>query len=231
MKKIKSISIHVMLGLLLSPAAWAATPTHTPTITMTASPTQTNTPIHSVTPSATRTNTLTFTPTPSFTPTFTVTLTSTDSPTATLTHTPTGTITKSPTTTPTPSATQSATFTHSPTVTLTYTITRTVTITTTTTITPIAVGREEVVTYPSPASGDLMWFYYNVQGSSKVEIQLYNIAGEKGELLTDEHQSSGYVRTPWNISSVAPGLYLYRVSIEDSSGSRTLGPNKLVVIK
>ncbi len=86
-------------------------------------------------------------------------------------------------------------------------------------------------TYPSPAKGDTLWFYYSVRGPAEVRIEIYNVIGEKGKVITNSHMSSGNQRTSWDIKDVAPGLYFYRLYIEDAAGKRDLGLKKLYIIK
>lgn len=116
------------------------TPTNTPTNTVTPTNTPTNsetptvTPTSTVTPTPTVTSTETNTPTPTVTPTNTETPTptSTETPTVTPTSTETPTVTPTTTETPTPTGTETPT----PTPTLTPTVTKTPTLTPTTTPTP-----------------------------------------------------------------------------------------------
>jgi len=112
------------------------TPSNTPTATVTPSVTPTNTITPTVTPTIQSTSTPTITPTPTQTPTSTVTPSVT--PTENITPTPTSTVTGTETPTPTPSitATITPTETQTPTPTQTPTVTTTQTPTVTTTVTP-----------------------------------------------------------------------------------------------
>lgn len=114
------------------------TPTTTPTVTRTATitPTVTTTVTRTstVTPTATRTPTPTITTTPTITPT--VTLTNTTTPTTTPTQTVTPTVTLTRTTTPTNTVTPTVTMTPPNSPTPTPTITATTTVTPTLSITP-----------------------------------------------------------------------------------------------
>jgi hypothetical protein len=211
------------------------TPTYT--ITLTTTPTHTATPTYTstVTPTHTPTSTITPTSTPSFTsthtPTYTTTPTLTNSATYTSTPTITGTYTITPTTTSTPTVTITPTLTITTTITLTATRTSTVSPTPTLTAAPFKVKPGEVMCYPAPAQGHDIWFYYAIEGSAQIEIEIFNVVGEKGVTLTNSHANSGYYRTHWNISHVAPGIYLYRVHIKDAVGQKTIGIKKLVIVK
>ncbi len=139
------------------------------------------------------------------TPTVTPSITRTSTATPTYTNTPPDTPTATPTITPTPSITP--------------------------TLTPYAPGKDEVITYPSPARGPDIWFYYHVAGPAKVRIEIYNVLGEKCKVLEDQAAGAGYCRTRWDITAVAPGVYLYRLSMETSRGVREYEVRKLVIVK
>lgn len=183
------------------------------------------------TPTVTATSTATTTHTQTATPTYTITKTATPSASPTLTYT----ITK--TTTPSASPTMTSTFTITPTCTITPSITttttRTLTVTqsTTYTITPYVIEKEKVMTYPAPAMGQTAWFYYYAPAQSVVTIDIFNMVGEKGKQITVSHHNSGYQRTPWEIASVAPGIYLYRVTISSPEETTHSAIQKMVIIK
>jgi Secretion system C-terminal sorting domain len=216
-------------------ATRTVTPTFTPTHTQTATPTITRTSTETATLTATQTTTPTITAT--HTPTFTHTLTSSETPTVTPTATITQTSTISPTSTdsPTisPTPTISATYTISPTITMTstYLPTKTATITTTATQTPFRLHTDKIIVYPSPATDNDLWFYYQTTEACRVEIEIFNVLGEKGKILRDEHVDIGYQRTYWDIQNVAPGIYFYRMRIIGASQTQIIGPKKLVIIK
>lgn len=169
------------------------------------------------------------TPTPTITKTFTVTWTFTTTPTITHTYTctPSSTISPTPTISPTVTQTKTATITR----TITETVTRTVTITQTGTMTPYVLANTEVICYPAPAVGREAWFYYHVTKPSDVKIEIFNVLGEKALVLADHHDELGYRRTRWDISAVATGVYLYRLSITNADGTQTSGFKKMMIVK
>ncbi len=228
-------------------ATYTATATRTATATIT--PSFTRTPTFTAT--ATRTHSPTFTATFTHTPTYTVTHTATATPTQTAspsftitrTASPTPTITQTFTVTPT--LTISVTSTISPTDSVTPTITQTSTITPTTTVTPtitqtltasptyaaMKISEGEVLVYPNPVKGKTLWFYYRCRGASQVTIEVLNVLGERVNTITDNPTEAGIVRTAWNISNVAPGIYVYRIKIAGSEGTTTIGWKKFVVVR
>jgi hypothetical protein len=215
-------------GTLTYTSTITPTYTHSPTITQTSTPTGTST-ITSTwthTPTATRTMTATDTPTSTVTPTATISATHTITPstTPTATITLTGTITQTSTISPTNTIT--------PTVTLTVTITPSVSTTPTSSPEPYQTKLGEVFTYPSPAKGDRLWFYYRTQAPARVEISIYNLVGEKVDLLVNDHAAAGQQRTAWDIRSAAPGIYMYHMRIRENTGaSHDLGVKKIAIIK
>jgi hypothetical protein len=191
----------------------------------TATPTITDTPTFT----STVTRTPTFTVTPTATPTYTCSPTYTASPTYTSTpsYTPTYSCT------PTPSATFTTTF--SPTITLTTTATPTITQTVvpspTPTITPFTTDPNLIVSYPSPAKGPQAWFSFYLAGAGRVQIHIYNVAGENVANLSETYAARGRKNKSWDIRSVASGIYLYRITVEDTSGSRNSDLKKMVVVR
>lgn len=176
--------------------------------------------------------------TPTYTATISPTPTATMTPTHTSTISPTHSSTVTPTITPTISPTVTTTSTTSPTPTITKTGTVTATksvtasLTATASITPFLLNNTTVITYPSPATGDAVWFYYRLEASSEVKIEIFNVAGEPVTVLHDSHPGNqDYARTLWPISTIASGMYLYRLTISDAHHSRKLGPKKLILIK
>ncbi len=229
-------------------ATYTSTYTQTPTGTCT--PTVTLTRTHSatatasltptVTPSVTltRTHSSTITATPTHTPTLTQTRTATVSATVTPTLTVSATITTTssitPTLTITPdwSATPTLTNTATPTCTLTPTQVQTVTFTYTPTHLPYALTTDTIVSYPSPARGDELWFVYQTLGSGTIELTIWNFTGEHIQTLHQSYAAAETQRLRWSLTDVAPGVYLYRAVLKNEDGSKQdLGRHKFVVIK
>jgi hypothetical protein len=190
-------------------------PTSTPTITSTHTPTYTTTP--------TPTHTPTYSATPTFTSTHSPTITQTTTPTYTSTVTPTYTITQTSTSSPTPTITQ--------TITLTITATPTLSPSATSTDVPFKLDHDKIMAYPMPARGDLMRFYVYTPAQSTLTIEIFNIIGEKGETITTDFSVAGYQRIPWDISGVAPGIYLYRATLQSQEGMKSFPVQKIVIVK
>jgi hypothetical protein len=199
------------------------TSTQSPTATFSATPTATPTSTHSPTYTITPTYTPTHTPTHSPTYTHTPTITQTTTPTYTSTVTPTYTITQTSTSSPTPTITQ--------TITLTITATPTLSPSATSTDVPFKLDHDKIMAYPMPARGDLMRFYVYTPAQSTLTIEIFNIIGEKGETITTDFSVAGYQRIPWDISGVAPGIYLYRATLQSQEGMKSFPVQKIVIVK
>ncbi|NTV52808.1 MAG: T9SS type A sorting domain-containing protein [Candidatus Firestonebacteria bacterium] len=216
------------------------TVTPTPTGTITFTRTSTSTLSATLTPSGTQTPTLTITPSGTATPTVTVSATASISPTLTPTSSGTATASTTPTGTWSPTAVSSATGTITPTSSITSTPPPTPTITPTLTsipatdtptVTGLAVTPGQFLSYPNPLKGQQLWFYYTCQPPAKVTIEVFNVAGEKVLTLTDSPTNAGVVRTSYDASKLAPGIYLYRARIEDADGVRTFAWQKFAVLR
>ncbi len=215
------------------------TPTRTPSSTATFTPTKTPTSTQSATYTDTPTITLTSTQSATFTPTPTITLTSTQSATCTATRTITPTSTYTLTVTATPSVTK--TFTISPTRTTTPTITptatRTMTFTPSPSSTPYLFGfssnQSQVLAYPQPGRGSKQWFYIHTDGPASVRINIMDVLGQACTELHASFTQGGYQRLAWNINGVAPGIYLYEMTIlpADHGPPRKSGWRKLVIVR
>jgi hypothetical protein len=228
----------------LTPSASStAAQSHTSTITATGSPT------YSATPSRTAVNTATITlsHTPSQTPngSFTETVTSTVTPSRTATLTPappSATSTISPSATSSPTSTGTRTRTGTATVTATSSFTGTVTPTATQTpyysptesptITltgtrPAVVDQDKLIMvrgiYPNPFS-DRVKVYYTLRADAKVEMQIYNVAGEPIQMIPQDGLA-GVNQLVWDgISSqggrCASGVYVLHLKAEAVDNTR-----------
>lgn len=150
------------------------------------------------------------------------TLTSTPTVTATATRTPTATPTPSPTVSPTvtPTPTVSVTATISPVIsaTATSTATDTATVTVTETRTPayrlaIDFDGKAVLAYPMPARQKVN-FLFDLARASRVEIRIYNLAGELMTVLEGTYDPSSRQPVVWDCQGTAPGIYVARALVE-----------------
>lgn len=157
--------------------------------------------------------------------------TATFTPTRTATRTPTPTRTFTPTRTHSPTFTISPTSTVTPTITLTSTPSPTVIATATTTPSPFVLSAETVLAYPVPATGDELWFSYSTSGPADATIDIHAVTGERVHSLSDQAPAAGVRRVRWDITGVAPGVYLYRLLLRYPDKSIASKFEKFVVIK
>ncbi len=85
--------------------------------------------------------------------------------------------------------------------------------------------------YPQPASGDTVYFYYRLDQPGLVEIEIYNVAGERAITLRENKSAAGYARTLWDIRNAAGGIYFFRLRVKTSVGETLYAIKKLVIVK
>jgi hypothetical protein len=95
----------------------------------------------------------------------------------------------------------------------------------------MVIGSGQILTYPSPMKGKLLWFYYRCHAPARVTIDIVNVAGEKIATITDTPPVQGTARTSWDASHLASGIYLFRARIEDAEGERNFSWQKFVVAR
>lgn len=70
--------------------------------------------------------------------------------------------------------------------------------------------------YPNPFKPETM-IEYTVGKSAHVTLQIYDIKGRLVETLVNEQKSAGSYIKVWNAESAAPGVYLYRLTVNDQA--------------
>jgi hypothetical protein len=89
---------------------------------------------------------------------------------------------------------------------------------------------DAVYTYPNPARGDNLTFKFYVSDKARITVDVYNVAGEKVARLEKTGCPAGLTsEIIWNIENIASGVYVYRLSAESASGSKTI-TKKLAII-
>lgn len=76
-----------------------------------------------------------------------------------------------------------------------------------------------------------MYFLYSLDAPAEVEIEIYNVAGERVTVLRAPAGPVGSGRTAWDLREVAPGVYLYRLRVLAAAGTRTTPWKKCVIVK
>jgi enterochelin esterase-like enzyme len=68
--------------------------------------------------------------------------------------------------------------------------------------------------YPNPFNNVTM-INYQLPMTSKVELIIYNLLGQKMTTLVSERQQAGYHRAVWDASRFASGIYFYKITAGD----------------
>lgn len=94
------------------------------------------------------------------------------------------------------------------------------------------ISRDEAISYPNPCRGKQLTFLCWLEQDSTVLIRVYN---QNAALVWDwEGRGAGqtYNQHVWDVSGVAPGVYLFKITARDDGGNTTAFPTgKLTVIK
>ena len=73
-----------------------------------------------------------------------------------------------------------------------------------------------MLAYPNPAR-DRVSFLVDPTASGPVEINIFNLAGERVAVLRAETAAENHGVLTWSAGDVAPGVYLVRVSVGGST--------------
>ncbi len=88
-----------------------------------------------------------------------------------------------------------------------------------------------VYNYPNPVYGDKTYIHYYVSQDSKINIKIFDIAGDFVAELNDNALGGLEKETPWNVSSIQSGVYLARVEAQSSNGKTETNIIKIAVVK
>jgi len=79
--------------------------------------------------------------------------------------------------------------------------------------------------YPNPFNPRTT-IHYNLPGSTRVSLKIYNVLSQIVATLVDETQDGGYKSVDWDASTISSGVYFYR--LQASNFTQTL---KLLLLK
>jgi len=89
----------------------------------------------------------------------------------------------------------------------------------------------EVYSYPNPARGNTLRFKFLVGETSDVAIRVFDVAGDIVARLEKPAAPGGIASTlSWDISGIASGVYIYRLTAKTASGKEASVIKKLAVI-
>ena len=84
--------------------------------------------------------------------------------------------------------------------------------------------------YPNPTSGGNVKFVYQMAESGKASIKVWNAWGNLAATI-NESKPPGLASSSLDVSSFAPGHYLYRIILNYNSGHRDEYPTQILAIK
>lgn len=79
--------------------------------------------------------------------------------------------------------------------------------------------------YPNPFNPSTS-IEYTLPSDSNVRLEVYNILGQRVEVLVDAHQDAGHYSYTWHAGLRPSGIYFYRIVAGDDQKTR-----KMVVLK
>ena len=79
--------------------------------------------------------------------------------------------------------------------------------------------------YPNPFNSSTI-IKYSLPEAARVNLEVYNLLGQKVATLVDEVQQAGYYSYIWNMMDLPSGVYFYRLKTGDFEKRR-----KMLVIK
>ena len=67
--------------------------------------------------------------------------------------------------------------------------------------------------YPNPFT-DATTLPFSIRGTGDVRMEIYDLLGQKVDILTDQTYSAGTHRVRWNANGQASGVYFARMSVD-----------------
>ena len=65
--------------------------------------------------------------------------------------------------------------------------------------------------YPNPFN-PITTIKYTLPKAAKVKVEVYNLLGQRVEILVDSEQEAGYHSVQWDGSEMTSGVYFYRLT-------------------
>jgi hypothetical protein len=86
--------------------------------------------------------------------------------------------------------------------------------------------------YPNPVHGDTLWVALDAKNPGSYEIFIYSLAGDQVMTQKGKIDQAGRIITQMGIKRLASGIYLIRINIEASQGSKQVLPlRKIAILK
>jgi hypothetical protein len=85
--------------------------------------------------------------------------------------------------------------------------------------------------YPNPVYSGETKIHYYVSEDSKIDIKIFDLAGDFVAELKDNAQGGMEKETPWNVNNIQSGVYFARIQAQGVSGKTETNIIKIAVIK
>jgi len=85
--------------------------------------------------------------------------------------------------------------------------------------------------YPNPVYSGITQIHYYVSEDSKIDIKIFDLAGDFVAELKDDAQGGMEKETPWNVDNIQSGIYFARIQAQGVSGKTETNIIKIAVIK
>jgi M6 family metalloprotease-like protein len=85
--------------------------------------------------------------------------------------------------------------------------------------------------YPNPVYGNVTYIHYYVSQDSKINIKIFDLAGDFVAELNDNAQGGYEKETPWYVNNIQSGVYLARIQAQSNGGITESNIIKIAVIK
>jgi len=85
--------------------------------------------------------------------------------------------------------------------------------------------------YPNPVYGGVTNIHYYVAEDSKIDIKIFDLAGDFVAELKDNAQGGSEKETQWNVSNIQSGVYFASIKATGTSGKTDTNVIKIAVIK
>ena len=85
--------------------------------------------------------------------------------------------------------------------------------------------------YPNPVYDGETFIRYYVSEDSKINIKIFDLAGDYVAELNDDAQGGMDNETTWNVTDIQSGVYLARIEATSNSGKSEHAIIKIAVVK
>jgi flagellar hook assembly protein FlgD len=82
--------------------------------------------------------------------------------------------------------------------------------------------------YPNPFNPTTT-IEFALPTNSKVDVDIYNILGQKVASLFSGYKSVGYHQVEWNASNFGSGVYFYKINATSERGDKFQAVKKLII--